>query len=122
MTLAREMGIAPRRLTGWEPGEVTTFEWDDDGRLVSAVTVREPEFSPADVALLLANFENAHKPRGRHGWPLDVAMDPANQFAFEVGAPSTDWAQRKLNEAQEKYKRTWPDADMDSLMWDVKRA
>jgi len=111
------MGIAPRRLTGWEPGEVTTFEWDGAGRLVRAVTVREAEFSEVDVAMLLAEFERANVLRGRHGRPMSEATAPENQFAYDVPPPTTDWAQKKLKEAQEAFKKSWPQADMDSLLW-----
>ena len=113
------MGISPSRLTGWEPAEVTTFEWDDSGRLRRAITVREAEFSEADVALLLADYERAHVRRGRHGLRMADAVDPANQFAFEVAPPVTDWAQKKLNEAQEAFKKRYPQADMDALLWTV---
>lgn len=115
------MGISVRRFYGWEPGEVTTFEWDDDGRMIRAVTVREPEFSEWDRMLLLADHREAHTVRGRHGVPMVEALDPKNQFAFEVPLPSVDWAQKKLNEAQEKYKKAYPSADMDSLHWEVKK-
>lgn len=115
------MGVSPRRLAGWEPGEVTTFEWDGAGRLLRAVTVREPEFSDVDVAMLLADYERQHLPRGRHGIPLAEAMDPVNQFAYEVPPPSTDWAQKAQNDAEEAYKKSYPQADMGSLLFRVKR-
>lgn len=116
------MGISVRRFYGWEPGEVTTFEWDDDGRLIRAVTVRESEFSDWDRALLLADHREAHTVRGRHGVPMVDALDTANQFAFEVPPPSVDWAQQKLNQAQERYKTAYPNADMDSLHWEVRKS
>lgn len=114
------MGVSPTRLTGWEPAEVTTFEWDGAGRLVRAVTIREPEFSDVDVAMLLADYEREHEPRGRHGRPMVEAMDTSNQFGYEVPPPSTDWAQKALNEAEEAYKKRYPQADMGSLLFRVK--
>ena len=112
--------MSPTRLTGWEPAEVTTFEWDGAGHLVRAVTVREPEFSDVDVAMLLADYEREHEPRGRHGRLMSEAMDPANQFAYEVPPPSIDWAQRALNDAEEAYKKRYPQADMGSLLFRVR--
>lgn len=106
---------------GWEPGEVTTFEYDDAGRVVRAVTVREPEFSAWDRAVLLADVAASRVPRGRHGLPLSEASDPANQFAFEVPTPRMDWAQKALDDAQEAFKKQNPKASMNALMWKVAR-
>lgn len=38
------MGIAVKRLDGWEPVTVAEHEYDDDGRLIRTVTRREPEW------------------------------------------------------------------------------
>jgi hypothetical protein len=48
---------------------------------------------------------------------MDEATDPANAERFTVELPTTDFAQRALNRAQDAYKKAWPDADMDSLLW-----
>lgn len=115
------MGISPSRFLGVEPAEVTTFEYDEAGRLVSAVTVREAEFSAWDRAVLVADWKRTNVLRGRHGLPLSEALDPANQFGFEVLPPLTDWAQKKLNEVQDAFKKKYPEADMDALLWEVKK-
>jgi hypothetical protein len=52
--LAERLGVAPRRLDGWEPAETTEYEYGDGGRLVRSVTVREPEWSDADRAWMTA--------------------------------------------------------------------
>lgn len=111
--------MSPSRFLGIEPAEVTTFEYDEAGRLVSAVTVREAEFSAWDRAVLVADWGRSSARVGRHGRLLSEALDPANQFAYEVPPPVTDWAQKKLNEAQEAYKKKYPQADMDALLWEV---
>lgn len=121
VSLARELGVSPRRLLGWEPGEVTTYEYDDDGRLLRAVTVREPEYSAWDRAVLLADVAASKVPRGHHGVPLHEAADPENQFAFEVPPPRMDWAQKALDDAQEAFKKQNPKAPMGALMWKVAR-
>lgn len=36
-----------------------------------------------------------------------------------MGAPVTDFAQVALNKAQEAYRKRYPEADMDVLLWDV---
>jgi hypothetical protein len=37
-------------MAGWEPATTTTYRYDDQGRLVEAVTVSEPEWSDEDRA------------------------------------------------------------------------
>ncbi|RUQ06685.1 hypothetical protein D8M34_06600 [Microbacterium sp. HSID17254] len=115
------MRVSPRRLFGWEPSTVTTYEYDGSGRVVRAVTVQESEFSDWDVAALLADRAEAAVPRGPHGIPIADATDPANQYKFSVELPTTDFAARALHEAQERYRKQYPDADMGSLLWRVER-
>lgn len=107
-----------RELNGWAPASVT---YSPDGEVLS-VTVSEPRFTPAEKAALLAARRSANAPRGSHGFLLAEASDPKNQFAFQVPPPSRDWAQAKLNEAHEAYRKRYPDADMDSLLWRVEMA
>ncbi|WP_433584547.1 hypothetical protein [Microbacterium hydrocarbonoxydans] len=52
---------------------------------------------------------------------MSEALDPANTYAFEVEEPVMDFAAKALHDAQEKYKRDWPDAVMDVLRWRVRR-
>lgn len=89
--------------------------------MVRAVTVREPEFSAWDRALLLADVAASRVPRGAHGLPLAETADPENQFAYEVPAPRMDWAQKALDEAQAAFKSANPKASMNALMWKVAR-
>jgi hypothetical protein len=106
---------------GWEPGEVTTYEYDDAGRVVRSVTVREAEFSSWDLAVLMADRENERIPRGRHGLPIAEATDATNQFAYEVEGPTTDWAQKTLDEFEAEYRRKWPKAPHGALLYKVRR-
>ena len=109
-------------MTGWEPAEVTSFEYDADGRVVRAVTVRESEFSLGDVAALVASRRAESVRRSPTGYTLAEAKDPANQFAFEVKNPKRDWAVAALNSAQERFYTQYPKAKGDpSLIWDVRR-
>lgn len=77
---------------GWEPGEVTSFEYDDDGRMVRAITVRESEFSYLDRRWMLDSRQAEQAPRGSHGWLMSEATDPANQGKFFTPPPTTDFA------------------------------
>lgn len=40
---------------------------------------------------------------GPHGIPMDVATDPKNQFMFEVGNPTADFAAKALDKASSDY-------------------
>lgn len=101
------MGVSVRRFLGWEPGEVTTFEYDDDGRLLRAVTVRESEFSDLDRKWLLDSWAAEQAPRGSHGWLMSEATDPANQGRFFVGPPTVDFAAKVEIEAREEAEKVW---------------
>jgi hypothetical protein len=59
LTTARAWGVPWRRWAGWEPAEITTYEYDDAGRLIRATTVREPEWGEVDraAAIELAAYE-----------------------------------------------------------------
>lgn len=111
-----------RRLLGWEPGEVTTYEYDTDGRLERAITVREPEFSDWDRSVMLHDKYMEGLPRGSHGILVSEAIDPANQNAFRAEDPVMDFAAKTISDAQSRYKKAWPDADMSVLRWRVSRA
>lgn len=79
------------------------------------MTVQEPRFSAGDKAILMASRRLQTAPRGDHGLLLAEAMDPANQFAFEVEAPVMDWAAKTRNDFIESYKKQHPSADMSAL-------
>jgi len=106
-------------LLGWEPGEVTTFEYDDAGRMIRAVTVREPEFSDWDRAALLADRTRDLAPRSRTGILMSEATDRKNFGRFIVPEPTTDLASKALHEAQEQWKAFHGEHSLDHLLWRV---
>lgn len=110
--------MSPSRLLGWEPAEYTTYVYEGD-RLVESVTVREPEFSAWDRALLLGDRARSEIQQGRHGLPISVATDPANRGRFAVPLPTTDFAAEALSRAQDAYRKKYPDAPFDALLWRV---
>lgn len=84
---------------------MTTYVYDGD-RLVRSVTVREPEFDEHERVLQLAA---SRRVVGDHGIPLDVAMDPANQFAFKAPKkPLMDWAEKAQKDDMDSYYATRP--------------
>lgn len=150
LELALELGVSPRRLSGWEPRTVTTYEYDtvsfssgarwrwlravhewvwavaNPPRLLGSVTEREPEWARDDVEGLLALLERGRV--GSHGQPMSEATsplaDPSNRdrgWDYEVDV-FTDFAQQKLSREQEAFKQAYgDDADMASLRWVVRK-
>jgi hypothetical protein len=79
---ARACGVPWRRWAGWEPAEVTTYEYDDDGRLIRSTTVREAEWGEVDrgAMLALAAYEASICTGCRQ--PMSQSMDPDTQFKW----------------------------------------
>lgn len=108
---------------------MTVYEYDDDGRLSVSVTVREAEYSAADVVALLESRHRERTPLGSHGEPLEDAMspeaDPGNGsggYFYRARGPRRDHAAAELARAREIYFKQNPSAKGDpSLMWSVER-
>jgi hypothetical protein len=101
---------------------VTTYEYDGDGRVVRSATVREPEFSDLDVATLIEARRRQRVKRGPHGYPINEAMDPDNQFAFKADKPVRDWAMAALHQAQKAWFASHPEDKGDpSLVFPVEK-
>lgn len=81
--------------------------------------MREAEFSPDDVAVLLESRRTERVPRGSHGFPLAIAMDPGNQFRFKPVGPRVDWAAKAVAKAEDDYKKQNPGADMTGLRFGI---
>lgn len=97
-------------------------------RLVRSVTVREPEWSDGERAALLNFMAEDRAPRGAHGHLLSDAMspdgDPASWgagYVWHVPDPSVDFAQQALDRAKDAYQKSYPDADLGSLLWRVEK-
>jgi hypothetical protein len=119
--LARELGVAPSRLWGREP--VDRLEhYTADGELTGWTLVhRGREFTPEDVAFLLASRE-LEVEVGPHGIPMSEATDAANQFAFRgYTAPKVDWAEKARRDAQDAYYERYKDANRNGHLWGVTR-
>lgn len=127
------MGIAPRRLWGWEPVESTAHHYDDDGRLVGSTTTREPEFDAEQLEWLEALAE-LEADTGQYGeWISEAASDdadpnnPRRKFRYEAGAadapnlPIINWAERTATLAQERFYKKYPDENRAGHMWIVRK-
>lgn len=64
-----------RRWNGWEPARITRYDYDEDSRLVAAITEVEPEWDEESrgMALALAEYEAGLCPSCRH--PLAETTD-----------------------------------------------
>jgi len=74
--------VSFKRWNGWEPAEITEYEYDDQGRVVRTITRREPEWddeSRAHVMALLQYERNICK--GCGGW-LPETTDPENEGKY----------------------------------------
>lgn len=97
-------------------------------RLVKTVTVREPEYRPEDLSVLLSWLRDDLEPRGSHGHLLADAMSPDAdpgkrdaKYRFVAGPPVVDFAAKALADRQAAYLKQFPDADMSYLRWSVER-
>lgn len=114
------MGVSPRRLEGWEPATVTTVRRDGRGRVISEVTVSEPEFDRSDLARLLNARRIKTAPRGAHGYPLADSTDPKKAAEMAVRVPVMDFYADKLNKAQDFYQKKYGDTvDHTTLLWEL---
>lgn len=90
------------------------------------VTVREPEFSPEDVAVMLESRRLDSRPRGPHGLLLSVATDPGmNPLSIDargrfVAEPVADYAQSAIDQAKAERRKKVKDEDDWALMWSVR--
>lgn len=78
-------GPSPKRFQGWEPTWVTTYEYDDDGRLTRSVTkMAEPEWDDGTRTLVegLGKYDRDCCPGcGLHA---SILADPeTHRFTFE---------------------------------------
>lgn len=62
----------------------TTYHYDDDGRLASAVTVHDPGWTEDDLEYALAWNDIRRDTHGPCGHRLSVTTDPRNRDAHEV--------------------------------------
>lgn len=122
------MGVAPKRLYGWEPAETTTFEYDDDGRLIRSVTRREPEFDEIQTAMLFG-YMDIEADTGRFGERISEAMSPEADPNNRDGSymyvadplPVINWAAKTKLDAEEAYKQKYPDANMNGLIFPFRK-
>lgn len=113
--------MSVRRLSGWEPAEVTTYEYDGD-LLVRSVTVREPEWSPDEVVNQLAAVR-LEADMGSHGVSMSEATDPAFAGKWLINEhPKVDLVKLEIGRQRARYYKEYPSAKDDEAahIWYVK--
>lgn len=91
-------------LLGRRRRAVTTYQYDQTGRLVRSVTVWDPEWTPQDVAWAQAYAEEQAARCPGCGQPLDESTDPANEGAYEAPFPVRCFACSTLEHRQKDYR------------------
>lgn len=107
-----------RRLHGWEPAETTEYEYDESGRLLRSVTTREPEWTPDEVALFLAQRADSMS-RNMYGIPMERATARGAKFVADE-LPTLDVAVDAVSRARNAYYKQHPDAPRDGMIWGVR--
>lgn len=137
-------------MSGWEPAEVTRYEYEDPSafvskarwrwlravlewawalahppRIVTSITARESEWCRADVEALIAFIEMGRV--GPHGQPMSEATSPlANpsnrdrQWEYKVEAWA-DFAAKAESEFKRDYKKRYGDDALDGIKFIVKK-
>lgn len=126
MRLARQLGIAPRRLWGWEPKTVTKHKYKN-GKLVETTSRTESEWDAESYELLAALDAidaDRHGPCG-HLLSESTSMDanPDNRdgsIRYVVDPPSRCFACEALKQAQSAPAYSGENADA-GRMWSVRR-
>lgn len=125
MKIAHDLGIAPRRLWGWEPKQVTKHRYKK-GRIVDSVTTTEPEWDAESVELITA-FAAIEADRHTCGHLLSesssLAANPDNRkrtIDYIVEPPGHCFACEAIKRAQSAEEYSGENAD-SSRLWSVKR-
>ncbi|TFD27524.1 hypothetical protein [Cryobacterium cryoconiti] len=107
------MGVAPRRLNGWEPAEVTEYE-HVDGVLVRSITRCEAEFDDEQRELLLASaeFEASIDSNGHFlAETMSPEADPMNYkstLRFTAAGPFFNYAEKARLDDVDRYRAEFP--------------
>jgi hypothetical protein len=116
---AERLGVSVKRFDGWEPEQVTTYEYDDAGRLIRAVTVREPEWDEHEQgwALALAFYRDSLCPCGCGHPARDTLAPESAGHTWHVPPPVRCMARDALAQAQAQFSNPRPEA----VLWRVEK-
>lgn len=109
---ARAFGVSPRRFWGWEPKQVTSYEYDESGQMIRSVTRTEAEWDDVQHALAFAvqqiedeTCAGCGQPTGEAYSPLADPSNHGKQWAYKAvskrchGCTAMAKKQEKLKDA-----------------------
>lgn len=112
-------------LLGRELRSVTTYEYDDTGRLVRSVTVHESPWTEEDLGWAKAHQQNLDdRCPGPCGLPLSETTAMANGepvHSYEVELPMRCQACDELAKKQEAHGESGQVIRPQALLWTVRR-
>jgi len=129
VALAARLGIAPRRLWGWEPRTFTTVHRDGDGQVVGEVSELEPEFDDEQRNWLVA-YQMHLDGLDPNGFPIgeatSIEADPATrEGAFKFVAdeePTVNYAEKARLDAADAYRKKYGDkVNLNGMSWSVQK-
>jgi hypothetical protein len=95
-------------LLGRQRVSVTTYEYDDDNRLVRSVTTHDAEWTGQDLAYAQAHRRNTLDDCPVCGMPLSETTDPDNEGKYEAPPPMRCHACTPLEHRKSEYRASPP--------------
>ena len=125
MAVASKYGIPRSQLLGREPEETTTYEYDENGRLLRSVTTREPRWTDEDIAWAAAWMqEQADCCPGECGLPLSetTAMkEGVPVHTYHVDIPRVCRACETLAKKKDAYAKQYEDPYPQAKVWEIEQ-
>src|SRR6186713_196161 len=87
LTVARSWGVSPSRFAGETPVSRTVYTYDHLGRLMSAVTTQDPEWTEEDREMAILLYEHEQTLCSGCGHSLAETTKPENEFSYVPASP-----------------------------------
>ncbi|MCC5574472.1 hypothetical protein IMZ11_02300 [Microtetraspora sp. AC03309] len=125
MAVAQTYRLPRDIILGRELRSVTTYEYDDDGRLVRSVTVHENPWDAQNVGWAVAKMaEDADRcPGCRMSLSETTAMrDGEPAHSYHVDIPRVCRACEALAKRQDSYAKEYEDPYPGAKVWEVEQS
>ena len=113
--------MSVKRLDGWAPASVTEYEYDDDGRLVRAVTEQEPEWDETERGWMVALTAYRMSVHDQCGTYLPDSTGPAAEGAYRAKLPIRCHACTARMDAVATHLKGPHANHPEALLWQVER-
>jgi hypothetical protein len=97
---------------------VTTYTYDDHGRVIEAVTITESEWDETEQAWAMLLIDIEADTCGGCGQPLTETLTLEAYEGYESGPPAVCQGCKALHRRQEEYRE---DKDVNALRFSVRR-